>query len=34
MARPPTTFHDFIGQGRVMWYLARLITGAKTLGRP
>jgi Holliday junction resolvasome RuvABC ATP-dependent DNA helicase subunit len=34
MARPPRTFNEFVGQTRVITYLTRLITGAKTLGTP
>jgi Holliday junction DNA helicase RuvB len=32
MPRPPKTFHEFIGQTRVIQYLVRLIAGAKALG--
>ena len=32
MGRPPKTFHDFIGQGRVVNHLQTLIDGAKALG--
>lgn len=33
MARPPKTFHEFIGQPRTVKHLQRLIAGAKALGR-
>jgi len=33
MARPPKTFHEFIGQTRMVKHLQRLIAGAKALGR-
>lgn len=34
MSRRPKTFNDFIGQRRVIGLLARLIAGARELGRP
>ena len=34
MARPPRTFHEFVGQRRVITYLTRLIRGARALGKP